>query len=93
MSWMKENKNDCKKATFLIEKQQETTLSFVEKTKLKLHLYGCSWCRIYEQQSEKMNSAIANLFHYPSAKAKVMEESYKNKLKNLIIDKLKENEI
>lgn len=91
MGWIKENKNDCKRATFLIEKQLETDLSFAEKTKLKFHLYGCSWCRMYQQQSESLHLVIANLLRRQFTKAKVMPQNFKNKLKNLITDKLKEN--
>lgn len=91
MGWIKENRNDCKRATFLIEKQQETALSFSEKIKLKVHLYGCSWCKTYGQQSKSMHLIIANFFNQPLTKPKVLQEDFKNKLKILITDKLKEN--
>ena len=91
MRWIKENRNDCKSATFLIEKQQVTALTFSEKIKLKVHLYGCSWCETYGRQSKSMHLIIANFFNQTLTKPKVLQEDFKNKLKILITDKLKEN--
>lgn len=90
MAWIAANKTDCKRATFLIEKQQYRSLSMGEQIKLKLHLYGCSWCRTYQQQSENMQVMIARLFRDQLVKPKVLSKNYKNQLKTLIIDKLKE---
>lgn len=42
---------NCRKATLLIEKKQGALLTMREKLELKLHLAGCSICRIYEKQS------------------------------------------
>ncbi len=91
MGWIKQNKNDCKRATFLMEKQQEVALNFSEKIKLKAHLYGCSWCKTYGQQSKNLHLMIANFFHQPFSKPEGLPENFKNKLKTLITDKLKEN--
>ncbi|GAA4912256.1 zf-HC2 domain-containing protein [Mucilaginibacter defluvii] len=53
---------NCRKATFLIEKKQETALSGREKLELKFHLAGCSICRIYQQQSILINNMMHRLF-------------------------------
>lgn len=90
MAYIAANKTDCKRATFLIEKQQYTPLSMGEQIKLKLHLRGCSWCRTYQQQSENIQLMLARLFRDQLVRPKILSKNYKYQLKTLIIDKLKE---
>jgi hypothetical protein len=54
---------NCKKATLLIEKQQMGCLSIGEGVELKIHLTGCSICRMYQQQSIIINKMIKDLFN------------------------------
>lgn len=53
---------DCKKATFLIEKQQIGRITFREKAELKMHLTGCSICRIFQRQSVLINRMLSKDF-------------------------------
>ena len=46
---------DCKKATFLIAKSQETELKWFEKLQLRMHLMACQYCQLFEQQSRFLN--------------------------------------
>lgn len=41
----------CKKATYLISKEEEGKLSWLERWQLRGHLTICSICRKFEQQS------------------------------------------
>ena len=79
---------DCRKATSLIEKKQETDLSNVEKLELKLHLAGCAMCRLYQQQSLLINSMMRQLFKNKSANRIQLDDSYKEQLKKQIENKL-----
>lgn len=90
MGWINKNRNDCKKATFLMEKQQQVTLGFGAQIKLRMHLYGCSWCRTYQQQSKVMQQLIKNVFDDQLIKPKGLRDKYKGELKELITNKLKE---
>jgi hypothetical protein len=54
---------NCRKATLLIEKQQMGRLTLGERVELKIHLTGCSICRMYQQQSIIINKMIKDLFN------------------------------
>lgn len=82
---------DCKKATFLIEKQQFKPLTLGEQVKLKIHLAACSWCRTYERQSKNIQLLMGSVFRHSATKTKELDPEFKNKLKILINTKL-ENE-
>lgn len=82
---------DCKKATFLIEKQQFKPLTLGEQVKLKIHLAACSWCRTYERQSKNIQLLMGSVFRQSATKTKELDPEFKNKLKILINTKL-ENE-
>ncbi len=40
----------CKKATYLMSKQQDTQLNLIEKLSLKLHITLCKNCKACNQQ-------------------------------------------
>lgn len=79
----------CKKATFLIEKQQFKQLTLGEQVKLKVHLTACSWCRGYEKQSKHIQLLMNGVFVRSAARTKTLEPAFKNKLQILISTKLK----
>lgn len=79
----------CKKATFLIEKQQFKPLGVGEQLKLKMHLAVCSWCRTYEKQSKNIQLLMSSVFKQSAIEKKELDSAFKNKLKTLINTKLK----
>jgi hypothetical protein len=54
---------NCRKATLLIEKQQFGRLTVGERIELKMHLAGCSVCRLFQQQSITINKMISELYN------------------------------
>ncbi len=89
---MKKVKNiiyTCKQATFLIEKKQITRLTIREKLELKLHLAGCSVCKLFQRQSIMINRQIKNHFHLPSREDHTLDDEYKKTLQEQIEEKLK----
>lgn len=82
--------SSCKRATFLIEKQQFKALRLSEQLKLKMHLAVCSWCRTYERQSKNIQLLMSSVFKQSAAQTKELDQAFKNKLKNLINRKLKD---
>jgi hypothetical protein len=51
MEWYKKIANNCQKATFLIEKKKLVGINPLQQIELRMHLAGCSICRLYERQS------------------------------------------
>ncbi|MCC8408242.1 hypothetical protein LJ707_04825 [Mucilaginibacter sp. UR6-1] len=78
---------NCRKATLLIEKKQEVKLTMREKLELKLHLAGCSICRIYEKQSVLINLMMQKLFKEERKEIR-LDSSYKLDLQKRINDQM-----
>ena len=79
---------NCKKATLLIEKKQIVSLSLREKLELKIHLAGCSVCRIFEKQSVMINQMVKDLFHDAEKREIKLDDDYKEALQQKIEEKL-----
>jgi len=78
---------NCKKATYLIEKQQFARITLREQMELKIHLAGCSICVTFMQQSAVINQMARKMFHPGKADLK-LEEDFKTKLQKRIDDRL-----
>jgi hypothetical protein len=79
---------NCKKATFLIEKKQIGSISIREKLELKIHLAGCSVCRIFEQQSIVINRMVKELFHSDQHAPFKLDDIHKKDMQERIEEKL-----
>lgn len=82
---------NCRKATYLIEKRQIGQITLREKIELKIHLAGCSICRLFEKQSTVINRMVQHLFHGSNPTVPCLDEKFKNELQELIEDKLNES--
>lgn len=78
---------NCRKATFLIEKQQISSITLREKIELKIHLAGCSICRIFQQQSMLINK-IAGKHLADQHKDLVLDRDFKARLQQKINEQL-----
>lgn len=78
---------NCRKATLLIEKQQMSRLSVSEQVELKIHLAGCSVCRMFQQQSVTINKMIKQLFEEKSGAT--LDNNFKKSLQEKINSKSK----
>ena len=74
----------CEQASFLIDKEQYTPLSFREKMDLKMHLLTCKFCRLYKVESHFINNEIKKVFTFNELEVNLSEEQ-----KQRIIDKLR----
>ncbi|ETZ19551.1 hypothetical protein [Pedobacter sp. V48] len=81
---------NCKKATYLIEKQQIGKITLKEKLELKIHLTGCSICVTFMQQSAVINQMARQLFHQDKTELK-LDEGFKKDLQQRIDQKLGNN--
>lgn len=52
---------NCDKATFLISKNEVSELKCIERTKLKMHLISCSYCRRFAKQSKFITNQINSM--------------------------------
>ena len=82
---------NCRQATFLIEKKQIAQLTVREKLELKIHLTGCSVCRIFQQQSILLNQMIKGLSGSPQNQKMKLGEPFKKKMQERIEERLNKN--
>ncbi|MDF2431556.1 MAG: hypothetical protein JWP44_1187 [Mucilaginibacter sp.] len=91
MSHLKKIIYNCKQATFLIEKKAIKRLSFRETVELRIHLYGCSFCRLFGVQSRAINNIVKELFRRSMQSGISLDERFKNNLQQRIEEELKKN--
>jgi hypothetical protein len=76
MGVIKNIQYNCRQATLLLENKELTKLSFRESIELRIHLSGCSVCRLYGQQSRAINKMIQQIFK--TAEYKLDDNAKKN---------------
>jgi hypothetical protein len=79
---------NCKKATFLIEKQEIGEITLREKLELKIHLAGCKVCRVFQEQSTAINRMVKDLFHHHDAENIKLDDEFKTGLQHMIEEQL-----
>lgn len=72
----------CKKAAELVERKQNKRISFKENIQLKLHLWICKACAVYEKQSKIIQNLLQKVVQKSSTE-KLSEESKKKILESL----------
>lgn len=72
----------CTKATYLIEKQLHTKLSFIEQIQLRIHLSMCSYCSNYSKKAELLDKLTKDI---------VQENDVKTIFSSSEIEKFKKN--
>ena len=85
MSAIKKIVYNCRQATLLLEKKEFVKLTFREVIELRIHLYGCSLCRLYGQQSRTINTMVLQLFKGTEYK---LDDSFKKELQQRIDEEL-----
>ncbi|HWZ17149.1 MAG TPA: hypothetical protein VNW95_18055 [Mucilaginibacter sp.] len=83
--------NNCKQATFLIEKKSIRRLTFRETIELRIHLYGCSFCKLYGKQSRAINHMVRQLFHSTTQSNIRLDDHFKRDLQERIETELNKN--
>lgn len=81
---------NCRKATFLIEKQQIGKITLREKLELKLHLTGCAICVTFMRQSAVINQMARKLMNGDSNTLR-LDEGFKQQLQKRINNHLDKN--
>lgn len=78
--------DNCKKATFLIEKQQSGKIGFKEKLELEYHLSICEMCNTFMKQSAAINQFVKKVFQ--RGKSVKLDDGFKAALQKQIDAKL-----
>jgi hypothetical protein len=79
---------NCRKATFMIEKQMVKPLSFQENIELRLHLVTCGVCRLYIKQSHKIDLMVKQILKSTPPVNIRLDDNFKEELKERIESEL-----
>jgi hypothetical protein len=91
MNELKKIQYNCRKATFLIEKRMIDKITFREAIELRIHLAGCSVCKIFDRQSQLINSMVRQLFN-PAVTTDIrLDDRYKKELHDKIEEEMNKN--
>ena len=91
MGPLKKITHNCHKATFLIEKKLIGRITLREHVELRIHLFGCSVCRIYLKQTKKISEMVRQMFHSSVNADKHLDDGFKKELQDRIEDELNKN--
>jgi len=91
MNQLKKIQYNCKQATFLIEKRLLTRITFREHIELRIHLVGCSVCRVYQKQTTAIGKMVQQLFKSPIPSEEKLDDSFKIELQERIDTELNKN--
>ena len=88
MGVIKKIQNDCRRATYLIEKRQLTKLTFKERIVLAIHLAGCGICRLFQRQSKMINKLMQSLHRPSNDQLHHLDENTKRDMQEKINDSM-----
>lgn len=89
MGVIKRIQNNCRRATYLIEKRQLTMLTFGERIVLAIHLSGCSFCRLFQRQSRMINRMMRSIYRKTVDPLHHLDEESKRQMQDRINDRMK----
>lgn len=88
MNSLKRIAYNCRRATFLIEKQNLSGISIKQQYELKFHLAGCSVCQLFQQQSLLINKIVKKHFFTDAENLPKLDIKFKQSLEKLIESEL-----
>jgi len=91
MGPIKKIQYNCKKATFLIEKKMISKITFRETIELRIHLLTCGVCRLYQEQTGKINEMVRQLFNASASRDVKLDEDFKKDMQERIEEELNKN--
>lgn len=89
MGWYKKTIYNCRKATFLIEKKNQEGISSLQQIEVRLHLMGCSVCRLYYSQSRLVDQMLRLFYTNPLEPGPGLEDAFKKGLQEDVAKELK----
>jgi hypothetical protein len=91
MDWFNKLRNNCKKATFLIDKKHLEGIRPLQHIELYIHLAGCSFCRLYDKQSQSIDKLTYEVYQGRAQQTQKLDDAFKNSLQSHIEEQLKNN--
>jgi hypothetical protein len=88
MGYLKRIIYNCKQATYLIEKKSAGKITFRESIELRIHLYGCGFCRLFSKQSKMINEMVKELFRSSMQSNPKLDDNFKKELQEKIEEEL-----
>ncbi len=79
---------NCREATYLIEKKLIGKITLREKIQLQIHFYGCSVCKLFNRQSNMINSMVKQLLVNHEPVDIKLDDDFKNTMQHRIDDTL-----
>ncbi|MDO8993803.1 hypothetical protein [Daejeonella sp.] len=79
---------NCRKATFLIEKQNLSGITIKQQYELKFHLAGCSVCQLFQQQSLLIDKMVKKHFFTEEEDLPKLDNNFKQNLEKRIESEL-----
>lgn len=73
----------CKKATYLISKNEESRLTILEWIRLQIHLSICSLCKLFQIQTKTIGDNAKHTHEYKHLK---LSDSVKEKIQQQLMD-------
>jgi hypothetical protein len=73
----------CKKATYLISKNEESRLTVLEWIRLQIHLSICSLCMLFQKQTKTIGDNAKHTHEYKHLK---LSDSVKEKIQQQLMD-------
>lgn len=92
MGWYKNTVYNCKKATFLIDKKNLEGISPLQQLELRLHLLGCSVCRLYQSQSRMVDQMVCDFYTNRFKPVLGLDAGFKKGLEEAILKELKKTD-
>jgi hypothetical protein len=89
MEWYRRIANNCHKATFLTEKKKLSGINPLQQVELRMHLAGCSICRLYERQSLIIDRLLKQAPSENVLQDTRVNEEFKKALHEKIVQQLK----
>ncbi|WP_162056347.1 hypothetical protein [Pontibacter pamirensis] len=91
MKWHNNIIYNCKKATFLIDKKNLEGISPLQRIELRLHLAGCSVCRLYYSQSRRIDQMLRGFYPTRIKPENGLDEAFKKGLQENIAKEIKKS--
>ena len=73
----------CKKATYLVSKNEEHRLTLLEWARFQFHLAICSYCKLFQKQTKLIGDNIKHSHEFTDLK---LSDSIKAKINEQLID-------
>ena len=91
MKWHNNIIYNCKKTTFLIDKKNLEGISPLQQIELRLHLAGCSVCRLYYSQSRRLNQMLRGFYTNRMNQENSLDDEFMKGLQESIAKELKKS--